>query len=164
MVSIIINSVIELTRPLISIDAVYGSQQGIRPEMASLGAILIALGLFLCVMGFRLFKPMLIIMGLLTFGSMTWIALANNKPSTHYANDSITMITVPAGLGVLGAILYFQFWYIAIYLVGSLGGLALAAFICTWKSNLVIEHVILSRGGGGGGGDQFINSEANFFF
>ncbi|KAG1455341.1 hypothetical protein G6F56_007090 [Rhizopus delemar] len=125
-------------------DAVYGSQQGIRPEMASLGAILIALGLFLCVMGFRLFKPMLIIMGLLTFGSMTWIALANNKPSTHYANDSITMITVPAGLGVLGAILYFQFWYIAIYLVGSLGGLALAAFICTWKSGMVLVTGILT--------------------
>ncbi|KAG1451633.1 hypothetical protein G6F46_006218 [Rhizopus delemar] len=122
--------------------AVYGSEDRILPEMASLGAILIALGLFLCVMGFRLFKPMLLIMGLLTFGSMTWIALANCKPSSGYMNDQITMIVVPASLGILGAALYFHFWYFTIYLVGAFGGLAIASFICTWKSNLVIEHYI----------------------
>lgn len=97
----------------------YGSEDRILPEMASLGAILIALGLFLCVMGFRLFKPMLLIMGLLTFGSMTWIALANCKPLSGYMNDQITMIVVPAGLGILGAALYFHFWYFTIYLVGG---------------------------------------------
>lgn len=97
----------------------YGSEDRILPEMASLGAILIALGLFLCVMGFRLFKPMLLIMGLLTFGSMTWIALANCKPSSGYMNDQITMIVVPASLGILGAALYFHFWYFTIYLVGG---------------------------------------------
>ncbi|KAG1167554.1 hypothetical protein G6F36_012505 [Rhizopus arrhizus] len=123
-------------------NAVYGSEDRILPEMASLGAILIALGLFLCVMGFRLFKPMLLIMGLLTFGSMTWIALANCKPLSGYMNDQITMIVVPAGLGILGAALYFHFWYFTIYLVGAFGGLAIASFICTWKSNLVIEHYI----------------------
>ncbi|PHZ17617.1 uncharacterized protein RHIMIDRAFT_233042 [Rhizopus microsporus ATCC 52813] len=121
---------------------VYGSESGITPQMTALGAILIVLGMFLCIMGFRMFKPMLFVMGLLTFGSMTWIALANCRPSNGYLNDHITMIVVPAGLGVLGAALYFHFWYITIYLVGAFGGLALASFVCTWKSNLVVEHYI----------------------
>jgi hypothetical protein len=101
------------------IATVYGSESGITPQMAALGAILIALGVFLCIMGFRMFKPMLFVMGLLTFGSMTWIALANCRPSNGYLNDHITMIVVPAGLGILGAALYFHFWYITIYLVGG---------------------------------------------
>ena len=99
------------------IATVYGSESGITPQMAALGAILIAFGVFLCVMGFRMFKPMLFVMGLLTFGSMTWIALANCKPSNGYINDHITMIVVPAGLGILGAALYVHFWYITIYLL-----------------------------------------------
>ncbi|KAI9269949.1 hypothetical protein BY458DRAFT_510358 [Sporodiniella umbellata] len=108
--------------------------------MAAVGAVLIATGLFLCTMGFRLFKPMLAVVGLLTLGTMAWIALINAKPDSGYLNDSITMVAVPAGLGVLGAAVYVQFWYITIYLVGALGGLAMAAFVCTWKENLVIEH------------------------
>jgi hypothetical protein len=86
--------------------------------MASLGAILIVLGLFLCGMGFRMFKIMLGVMGLLTFGSMTWIALANCRPATGYPSmDSIVMIVVPAGVGIVGAAAYYFLWNIALYLV-----------------------------------------------
>lgn len=87
--------------------------------MASLGAILIVLGLFLCGMGFRMFKIMLGVMGLLTFGSMTWIALANCRPGSGYSMDSIVMIVVPACVGIVGAAAYYFLWNIALYLVSG---------------------------------------------
>jgi hypothetical protein len=87
--------------------------------MAALGAILIALGLFLCSFGFRLSKIMLGVMGLLTFGSLTWIALANCKPEEGYSRDSITMIVVPVAVGVVGAGICFHFWALAMYLAGG---------------------------------------------
>lgn len=87
--------------------------------MASLGAILIASGLFLCGMGFRMFRIMLCVMGLLTVGSMTWIALANLRPESGYSMDSITMIVVPLGVGAVGAVAYYFLWNIALYLVSG---------------------------------------------
>lgn len=99
--------------------AVYGTESGISPQMASLGAILIVLGLFLCSMGFRMFRPMLCVMGLLTFGSMTWIALANLKPIDGYPRDDILMIVVPAAVGLVGAGIFYFVWNIALYLVSG---------------------------------------------
>ncbi|KAI8362585.1 hypothetical protein BD560DRAFT_404242 [Blakeslea trispora] len=130
--------------------AVYGTESGISSRMGALGGVLIALGIFLCSFGFRLSKIMLCVMGLLTFGSMTWIALANLRPESGYSRDEITMIVVPVGVGVVGAIVYYVLWNIALYLVGrnkcssyisAFGGFVFAVFICSWKSNFVIEHV-----------------------
>lgn len=100
--------------------AVYGTESGISPQMAALGAILIVLGLFLCSMGFRMAKVMFAVMGLLTLGSMTWIALANLRPEAGYSRDSITMICVPVGVGVVGAIAYYLLWTIAMYLTAGM--------------------------------------------
>ncbi|KAI8362588.1 hypothetical protein BD560DRAFT_404258 [Blakeslea trispora] len=122
--------------------AVYGTESGISSRMGALGGVLIALGIFLCSFGFRLSKIMLCVMGLLTFGSMTWIALANLRPESGYSRDEITMIVVPVGVGVVGAIVYYVLWNIALYLVGAFGGFVFAVFICSWKSNFVIEHLI----------------------
>ncbi|KAI9308307.1 hypothetical protein BJ944DRAFT_254612 [Cunninghamella echinulata] len=81
-------------------------------------------------------------MGFLLFGLLTWIALTNCQPSEGYINDHITMIVVPAGLGVLGGILFVIFWNIGIYLVGAIGGLGLGLFILCWKQDLVITSII----------------------
>lgn len=91
--------------------------------------------------------------------------MANSQPPHGYMNDPITMIAVPAGLGVLGAILYTFFWNIAIYLVGGkfilpisicmhtmcllnficaltgMGGLAFGLFVLCWREDLVITQV-----------------------
>ncbi|KAI8890619.1 hypothetical protein K501DRAFT_265615 [Backusella circina FSU 941] len=57
---------------------VYGSFNGIKNHIIVLGTFLIEIGLFLCTMDFRQYKPMLAVMGLLTFGLLGWIALANS--------------------------------------------------------------------------------------
>lgn len=46
--------------------------------------------------------------------------MANSRPHGGYIDDDITMIAVPAGLGVLGAILFVFFWNASIYLLGGL--------------------------------------------
>ena len=94
----------------------YGTASGISPQMASLGAILIVIGLFLCTMGYRMFRILIAVMGLLTFGSMAWVALANCRPTSGYSMDYITMIVVPAGIGIVGAAIYYYFWTLAIYM------------------------------------------------
>lgn len=71
------------------------------------------------VFGFRSFRITLGVCGFLTFGLITWVAMANNEPYYGYINNDITMIAVPAGLGLLGAIIYALFWNISIYLVGG---------------------------------------------
>ncbi|KAI8877567.1 hypothetical protein K501DRAFT_288324, partial [Backusella circina FSU 941] len=75
--------------------AVYSSVNGIKNHMIVLGTFLITIGLFLCTMGFRQWKLMLAVMGLLTFGFLGWIALANCRPENSYPNDTIFMIVVP---------------------------------------------------------------------
>lgn len=74
-------------------------------------------------------------------GLITWVAMANNQPYYGYINNDVTLIAVPAGLGILGAIIYALFWSISIYLIGSMGGFALALYILCCKENLVITQV-----------------------
>lgn len=99
--------------------AVYGTASGISPQMSAVGAILIVIGVFLCSFGFRAHRFMLGIMGLLLFATVTWIALGNCKPEAGYSQDSITMIVVPVGVGVIGAAVFFHFWAIAMYFAGG---------------------------------------------
>ena len=74
-------------------------------------------------------------------GLITWVAMANNQPYYGYINNDVTLIAVPAGLGILGAIIYALFWSISIYLIGSMGGFALALYILCCKEDLVITQV-----------------------
>ncbi|CAO3625500.1 unnamed protein product [Mucor hiemalis] len=120
---------------------IYGGS-GITPQNGVAGAILIVLGLYLMVFGFRSFRLTLAVCGFLTFGLITWVAMANNQPYYGYINNDITMIAVPAGLGLLGAIIYAFFWVFSIYLVGALGGFTLAMYILCCKANLLITQVV----------------------
>ncbi|KAI9472204.1 MAG: hypothetical protein EXX96DRAFT_583255 [Benjaminiella poitrasii] len=120
---------------------IYGGR-GITPQNGVAGAILIVLGLYLMIFGFRSFRITLAVCGFLTFGLVTWVAMANNQPYHGYINDDITMIAVPAGLGILGAIIYAIFWNVSIYLVGALGGFALAMYILCCRADLLITQVV----------------------
>ncbi|KAG2231988.1 hypothetical protein BDF21DRAFT_364357 [Thamnidium elegans] len=120
---------------------IYGGV-GITAQNGVIGALLIVLGLYLMVFGFRSFRITLGVCGFLTFGLITWVAMANNQPYYGYVNNDITIIAVPFGLGILGAIIYALFWNISIYLVGALGGFTLAMYILCCKVNLLITQVV----------------------
>ncbi|KAI9263058.1 hypothetical protein BY458DRAFT_540727 [Sporodiniella umbellata] len=119
---------------------IYGGNY-ITPENGVVASILIVLGLYLMIFGFRSFRLTLAVCGFMTFGLITWVAMTNNQPYQGYMNNNITMIAVPAGLGLLGAIVYALFWAISIYLVGALGGFTLALYIMCCKENLVITQI-----------------------
>ncbi|KAI9496604.1 hypothetical protein BDB00DRAFT_807993 [Zychaea mexicana] len=119
----------------------YGSND-ISPQIGVAGSILIILGLYLMTLGVRALRPTLGIVGFLTFGTLTWVGLANSRPSGGYSNDPITMITVPAGLGILGAVVYTILERITVYLISALGGLALALYICSWQEDNVITQQV----------------------
>ena len=106
--------------------------------MGVAGSILILLGLYLMISGVRAGRPTLGVTGFITFGkrphrskelrwaliqnysgTLTWIGLINSRPEGGYSNDSITLITVPAGLGVLGAVLYILLEKFTLYLIGG---------------------------------------------
>ncbi|KAI8142445.1 hypothetical protein BJV82DRAFT_714040 [Fennellomyces sp. T-0311] len=119
---------------------IYGAQT-VTPQMGVAGAVLILLGCYLMVFGYRCFRPTLAVSGFLTFGLITWIGMANSQSARGYTNNAITMIAVPAGLGILGAVLYASFlWNVSIYLVGGMGGLAFGLFICCWREDLVVRQ------------------------
>lgn len=94
------------------------------------------------IFGFRSFRITLGVCGFLTFGLITWVAMANNQPYYGYINNDITLIAVPAGLGILGAIIYAIFWNISIYLVGAMFGLTLAMYIMCCRPNLLITSAV----------------------
>lgn len=127
--------------PSSSPEAIYGGK-GITPQNGVVGGILIVLGLYLMVFGFRSFRITLGVCGFLTFGLITWVAMANNQPYYGYVNHDITIIAVPFGLGLLGVIIYALFWNISIYLVGALGGFTLAMYILCCRPNLLITQVV----------------------
>lgn len=94
------------------------------------------------IFGFRSFRITLGVCGFLTFALITWVAMANNQPFYGYVNNDITIIAVPAGLGILGAIIYAIFWNISIYLVGAMSGLTLALYIMCCRANLLITSAV----------------------
>ncbi|KAI8977170.1 hypothetical protein BDF20DRAFT_873353 [Mycotypha africana] len=129
------------TAPSSDPEDIYGGK-GITPQNGVAGAFLIVLGLYLMIFGFRSFRITLAVCGFLTFALITWVAMANNQPYYGYINNNITMIAVPAGLGILGAIIYAIFWNISIYLIGAMSGFTLALYIMCCKENLLITPVV----------------------
>ncbi|KAI8081563.1 uncharacterized protein BX664DRAFT_317435 [Halteromyces radiatus] len=121
---------------------IYGDNHIITIQMGVLGSVFIVLGLYLVTFGFRGFRITLAVFGFLAFGFVTWVGMTNYQPSSGYINDKVTTIVVPAGLGLFGAILFFIFWNIGFYLIGAVGGLALALYICCWREDLVIQSLV----------------------
>ncbi|KAI9323349.1 hypothetical protein BX666DRAFT_1885967 [Dichotomocladium elegans] len=111
-------------------------------QLGVTGSILIVLGIHLMIFGFQSFRPTLAVTGFLEFGLVTWIGLINAKPAEGYARDDITMIAVPAGVAVVGAILYAYFSSVSSFLVGAMGGFTFGMFILLWREDLVIVNDI----------------------
>ncbi|ORX61670.1 hypothetical protein DM01DRAFT_319139 [Hesseltinella vesiculosa] len=80
--------------------------------------------------------------GFLALGLVTWVGLTNCQPEGGYINDGVTMLAVPAGLGVLGAVICFIVWIVGMYVIGAVAGLAFALFVLCWRQDLVISSMV----------------------
>ncbi|KAI8343181.1 hypothetical protein BC941DRAFT_410630 [Chlamydoabsidia padenii] len=115
----------------------YGSSISVAQGFT--GIVLMIIGLYLAVFGYRFFRPTMGFIGFIFFASMTWIGLVNNEPATGYPHTEILYICVSIGLGLLGAAIFMFVFNIALYFVGATGGIFLAVFIMSWKESLVIQ-------------------------
>ncbi|KAI8065618.1 hypothetical protein BC940DRAFT_348020 [Gongronella butleri] len=127
---------------LASDHTIYGDDSRITIQMGVVGGVFLALSLYLLAVGYRFFRSTLATFGFLAFGLVTWVGLTNCQPSSGYASNDITMIVVPAGLGVLGGAACFLFWSVGLYVIAGVGGLAFAMFILCWRSDLLITSDI----------------------
>ena len=107
-------------------------------EDSTIAVLLLALGIFFCFMGKRVFKPFLVIAG---FAAGVVLALFG----LSWFGDMITpdhlirwIIVGVCGLLVAGACLYA--WRIGVYAAAGLGGAALAVFVLSLKAGGVIEN------------------------
>ncbi|KAL0074082.1 hypothetical protein F4703DRAFT_1936074 [Phycomyces blakesleeanus] len=112
---------------------------GVSAAQGFTGTVLMLLGIYFLLFGYRFFRSTLGLVGFVFFAAMTWIGLVNNEPPFGYTHNEIVYVCVPVGLGIVGAILFIFVYPIAIYFVGGLGGYFLAVFILSWKSSLVIQ-------------------------
>ncbi|KAI8340135.1 hypothetical protein BC941DRAFT_241002 [Chlamydoabsidia padenii] len=103
------------------------------------GIVLMIIGLYLAVFGYRFFRPTMGFVGFVFFASMTWIGLTNNEPAFGYPHTEIVYICVSIGLGLIGAAIFMFVFTLALYLVGATAGIFFAVFIMSWKESLVIQ-------------------------
>ncbi|ORZ10853.1 hypothetical protein BCR42DRAFT_422196 [Absidia repens] len=115
----------------------YGSSISVAQGFT--GIVLMIIGLYLAVFGYRFFRPTMGLIGFVFFASMTWIGLVNNEPEFGYPHTEIVYICVSIGLGLIGAAIFMFVFHIALYFVGAVAGIFLAVFIMSWKESLVIQ-------------------------
>ncbi|KAI8088654.1 uncharacterized protein BX664DRAFT_331025 [Halteromyces radiatus] len=115
----------------------YGSSISVAQGFT--GIVLIIIGLYLGLFGYRFFRPTMGLVGFIFIASMTWIGLANNEPAMGYPHPEIVYICVSIGLGIIGAIAFMFMFNVALYFVGAVAGLFLAVFIMSWRESLVIQ-------------------------
>ncbi|KAJ3409006.1 hypothetical protein HDV05_004655, partial [Chytridiales sp. JEL 0842] len=110
-------------------------QQGI------LGAVLIAIGLFLLIAGFKLWKPTIFLAGFLLASSIGYTILLRVEPAQGYdpsARDNILLFGSLA-IGLLGGLIVLCVRQVGLAAIGAIGGYALAIFILGFTNNGIIQ-------------------------
>lgn len=111
----------------------------ITAHAAIIGVITIIVGLFLCFLGFRLFKIMLFLITWTLIGVLIYVVMVNAQPAEGYKNQSTTLLLVPLACGFVAACLVLICLPLAISLVGALAGLVLALYIIQWTKDGMSE-------------------------
>lgn len=105
------------------------------------GVACIIVGLFLAFFGFRFFRPILFLVGFISFGLVTYIICINVSPITpEDTTKRVIYLVLIIVLGLIGGILMAIFWRVALFLVGLLGGFFLSMFILSLAPNGLIPE------------------------
>ncbi|KAI8072953.1 hypothetical protein BC940DRAFT_292019 [Gongronella butleri] len=117
----------------------YTYGDGISVAQAFTGIVLVIIGLYFAIFGYRFFRPTMALVGFVFFAEMTWIGLTNNEPQFGYPHTEIVYICVSIGIGIIGAVMFAYMFMFFIYFIGVVAGIYFAVFIMSWKESLVIE-------------------------
>ncbi|KAI8609369.1 hypothetical protein BC830DRAFT_1173611 [Chytriomyces sp. MP71] len=126
-----------------------GNLTGLNPQDAIqyltanqgiLGAITLGLGLYLLVLGFKLFKPTIFIMGCIAGGIAGYTGLMHFRPSGGYgASDSSVLLYGSLAIGLVCGATLLCLLKLGIAIIGGVGGLFLALFILGFHTFGVIQ-------------------------
>jgi len=117
----------------------------ITPQSAIAGGICIGIGLFLCFLGYRFFRPMLFLAGFALFGLIAYIGAINISPLQPGNTLQMTIyLVVIVVIGLVGGILMAVFWKLGLFALGLIGGFFLAMFVLALIPSGVIPSPIIS--------------------
>ncbi|KAL1917310.1 uncharacterized protein VTP21DRAFT_4966 [Calcarisporiella thermophila] len=115
-------------------NVVAGRLQITVPEIVG-AIILIAVGLYFALFGYRYFKVTMFFVGLYCVTVLVSAALLN----TSAASNPALLLGVSLGVGVLGGLILACCWFIGLYFLGGLGGFFAAMFVLSLKTGGLIE-------------------------
>ncbi|KAL1920980.1 uncharacterized protein VTP21DRAFT_11615 [Calcarisporiella thermophila] len=97
--------------------------------------ILIAVGLYFALLGYRFFKVTMFFVGLYVVSILVATALLN----TNAASNTALVLGVSLGVGVVAGLILVCCWFVGLFFLGGLGGFFLAMFILSLKTGGLIE-------------------------
>ncbi|TPX30944.1 hypothetical protein SmJEL517_g05624 [Synchytrium microbalum] len=110
----------------------------VTAQSSVLAILLIVTGLFLTFYGYRLFTPVLFVIGAYVGGLLAYIIVLNTEPAGGFANrDTLILVVVLVAALVVGC-LTICLWRVGIALLGAALGFVLGLFILSWASGGVI--------------------------
>ncbi|KAI8833517.1 hypothetical protein BJ741DRAFT_612318 [Chytriomyces cf. hyalinus JEL632] len=111
----------------------------ITANQGILGAICLGLGCYLLILGFKLFKPTLFIMGFIAGGVLGYTGLMRFRPPEGYQSDANVLLFGSMAVGFVCGGILLCIIQLGIAIVGGVGGLFLALFILGFKNLGLIE-------------------------
>ncbi|KAI8820873.1 uncharacterized protein EV422DRAFT_530521 [Fimicolochytrium jonesii] len=117
----------------------FGHAGELVAQRAVLGAITIALGVYLLLLGERLWKLTLFCAGFFITALAGYLILVNVEPSSGYPNHSTTILLGSLACGVVGGGLAICLWRLGIVFLGAGAGFLFGMFLLSWQSGGIID-------------------------
>ncbi|KAJ3147482.1 hypothetical protein HDU89_005305 [Geranomyces variabilis] len=103
-------------------------------QRAVLGAICIAAGLFLVIVGQRLWKGALFCTGFFVTGLVAYILMVHFEPSDGYNHRGTVLLLGSLACGLVGGGTALCLWKIGLICLGATAGFLFGMFLLSWKS------------------------------
>ncbi|KAJ3206815.1 hypothetical protein HDU83_005217 [Entophlyctis luteolus] len=104
-----------------------------------LGGLTLAIGLYLMVLGYKLFKPTVFIMGFAVGSIIGYAVLVHFRPPGGYPSDNNVIMYGSGAIGLICGALVLCLIKLTFAIIGAAGGLVLALFILGFQSFGIIQ-------------------------
>ncbi|KAI9346619.1 hypothetical protein BDR26DRAFT_855849 [Obelidium mucronatum] len=138
-----------------TVGGIFNSSDTISPQLPSnvtdvlhtitandgiLGAVAIGVGFYFLILGFKLYKPTMFLMGFVAGAIAGYSALMHFRPAGGYPSDSNVIMYGSGALGLMTGSLLLCIIKLGIAIIGGVGGLFLSLFILGLRDFGVIEY------------------------
>ncbi|TPX58519.1 hypothetical protein PhCBS80983_g03081 [Powellomyces hirtus] len=113
--------------------------QRIITQKAVLGGLCIAVGLFLLIVGQRLWKAALFFTGFFVTALTGYILMVNLEPNTGYEHRGTVLLLGSLACGVVGGGIALCLWKLGLVLLGATAGFLFGMFLLSWKDGGLVD-------------------------